>query len=83
MDILVVSIVAISMSVLVFLFVFNDIQGHIDNQAIGCTVKGTLAPKYPEPTSDLKKSVILECEEKNILTNVIQGDKVRVLIERQ
>jgi hypothetical protein len=80
MNILIIGI-AISVSVLVFLFVSNDIYGQTNNQVIECTVKGTLAPKYPKLISGLEKKVILECEEKNPLTNVIQGDKVRIMIK--
>jgi hypothetical protein len=82
-EMLLAVIVFIAITMLIFMYVFNDIQSHIDEQAVECVVKGTLAPKYPEPISHLKKSVILECEEKNTLTNVISGDKVKVFVEKK
>ena len=82
-ELLLAVIMIVAITTFIFMYVLDDIQSNVDKQAVECVVKGTLAPKYPELISHLKKSVVLECEEKYVLTNVISGDKVKVFIEKK
>jgi hypothetical protein len=82
-EMVIVAFIGIAMGVFMFMYVIMDAQSQIEKEVVECTVKGTLAPKYPEPISHLKKSVILECEEKNLLTDVINGDRIKILISKE
>jgi hypothetical protein len=82
-EMVIVTFIALTMGIFVFMYVIMDVQSQIEEEAVECTVKGTLAPKYPEQISHLKKSVILECEEKNLLTDVISGDRIKILISKE
>jgi hypothetical protein len=82
-EILLAVIMIVAITTFIFMYVLNDIQSNVDKQVVECVVKGTLASKYPELILHLKKSVILECEEKYVLTDVISGDKVKVFVEKK